>query len=119
LGLGLTLGAPFKSKVIWDPIWGKIGHKLAGWKKLYLSKGGRLMLLETMLSSLPIYFLSLFQIPFSVARRFEMLQRDFLWGGMNDEAKFQLVIGIVCQLVPSSGLGINKGLCLYKSSSFR
>ena len=40
-------------KYVWNPILEKINKKLAGWKKLYLSKGGRLTLLKSTLSSLP------------------------------------------------------------------
>ena len=61
--LGMPLGASHKSPSIWNPILEKIERKLAGWKKLYLSKGGRLTLLKSTLSSLPTYFLSLFTIP--------------------------------------------------------
>ena len=38
------------------------------------------MLLKSMLSSLPTYFLSLFIILTHVANKIEKLQRDFLWG---------------------------------------
>ncbi len=38
--LGLPLGASFKSKNIWNPIVEKMERRLAGWKRLYLSKGG-------------------------------------------------------------------------------
>ena len=61
--LGMPLGASHKSPSIWNPILEKIERKLAGWTKLYLSKGGRLTLLKSTLSSLPTYFLSLFTIP--------------------------------------------------------
>ena len=61
--LGMPLGASHNSFSIWNPILEKFERKLAGWKKLYLSKGGRLMLLKSTLSSLPTYFLSLFTIP--------------------------------------------------------
>lgn len=60
--LGMPLGVSHKSPSIWNPILEKIERKLAGWKKLYLSKGGRLTLLKSMLFSLPTYFLSLFTI---------------------------------------------------------
>ena len=46
---------------------------LAGWNKLYLSKGGRLTLVKRKLFNLPAYFLSLFPIPVSVVHRFEKL----------------------------------------------
>ena len=48
--LGMPLGAPHNSPSIWNPILEKIERKLARWKKLYLSKGGRLMLLKSTLS---------------------------------------------------------------------
>ena len=67
--LGMPLGTSFKKTSIWNPILEKMEKKLSGWKRLYLSKGGRLMLLKSTLSSLSTYFLSLFTIPKSVAAR--------------------------------------------------
>ena len=64
--LGLPLGAKFKDKTIWDPILEKMERRLAGWKCLYLSKGGRVTLIKRTLSNLPTYFLSLFPIPASM-----------------------------------------------------
>ena len=51
--LGMPLGVSHKSPTIWNPILERIERKLASWKKLYLSKGGRLMLLKSTLASLP------------------------------------------------------------------
>lgn len=42
--LGLSLGASYKAKSIRDGIVEKIERLLAGWKRLYLSKDGRLWL---------------------------------------------------------------------------
>jgi len=53
-------------------------HRLASWKRLYLSKGGRVTLIKNTLSNLPTYFLSLFFILVHEANRIENLQRDFL-----------------------------------------
>ena len=72
--LGMPLGSSYKSVDVWNPILEKIERRLAGWKKLYLSKGRRLTLLKSTLSSLPTYYLSLFTIPVSVAKRIECLQ---------------------------------------------
>ena len=71
--LGLPLGAKYKDKTIWNPILEKMERKLAGWEKLYLSKGGRVTLIKSTLSNLPTYFLSLFPIPASVANRIARL----------------------------------------------
>ena len=67
--LGLPLGAKFEDKSIWNPILEKMERKLASWKKLYLSMGGRVTLIKSTLSNLPTYFLSLFPIPASMANR--------------------------------------------------
>ena len=54
--LSLPLGAKLKDKSIWNPILEKMERKLAGWKKLYLSKGGRVTLIKSTLSNIPTYF---------------------------------------------------------------
>ena len=38
--LGLPLGAKWKDRAVWNPIIEKVEKRLAGWKRLYLSKGG-------------------------------------------------------------------------------
>ena len=67
--LGMPLETSFKTASIWNPILEKMEKKLSGWKRLYLSKGGRLTLLRSTVSSLPMYFLSLFTIPKAMAAR--------------------------------------------------
>lgn len=76
--LGLPLGASFKSVQPWDVVEERVQKRLALWKKQYLSKEGRLTLLNSTLSSLPIYFMPLFVIPRKVSLRLENIQRDFL-----------------------------------------
>ena len=49
--LGLSLGAKFKELSLWNPILEKMEWRLAGWKRLYLSKGGKGN--KSTLSSLP------------------------------------------------------------------
>ena len=71
--LGMPLGASPNSPSIWNPILEKIKRKLAEWKKLYLSKEGKLTLLKIMLSSLPTYFLLLFTISTYMTNRIEKL----------------------------------------------
>jgi len=63
--LGLPLAAQYKASNIWSSIIEKMKNRLAGWKRLYLSKGGRLMLIKSTLSNLPTYYLSLFPLPSS------------------------------------------------------
>ncbi len=55
--LDMSLGASYKALAIWTPIVEKIERRLAGWQKVYLSRGGCLTLLKSTLSSLPTYYL--------------------------------------------------------------
>jgi hypothetical protein len=85
----------------------KIKCRLASWKMIYLSKGGRITLIKRTLSNLPTNFLSLFPILAIVANCIEKLQRDFLWGGIGEEFKYHLVSwSKVCSPISKSGLGI-------------
>ena len=85
------LGAPNKHYGVWDSIEERFKRKLVVWKKHRLSKGERLVLLKSNLSNLPIYFMSLFVIPKKVRIRLEIIQKDFLWGGLGDRSKIHLV----------------------------
>ena len=56
---------------------------------VYLKKGETL--LRSTLSSLPIYYMSLFRLPRRINVRLERIQRDFLWGGRSLDKKLHLV----------------------------
>ena len=110
--LGLPLGAPHRASGVWDSIEERFRNRLSSWKRQYISKGGRLTLIRSTLSSLPIYFLSLFRIPKIVWSRLEKIQRDFLWGGGNLERKPHLVKwNTVCREKNRGGLGV-RGLSM-------
>lgn len=56
-----------------------------------LSKGGRLTLIKSTLSNLPIYFMSILTIPASITRKLEKSQYQFLWGCEKGRRKYHLV----------------------------
>ena len=82
-------------------------QRLGGWKRLYLFEGGKVTLIKSTLSSLPIYFLSILPLPRKVANHMEKIQRDFLWSGISGDLKVHLVKWAkVCQPMQIGGLGI-------------
>ncbi|KAL6348571.1 hypothetical protein AAG906_016083 [Vitis piasezkii] len=83
--LGLPLGAPNKATSVWDGVEEKVRTRLALWKRQYISKGGRITLIKSTLASMPLYQMSLFRMPKSVARRLEKLQRDFLFARAKED----------------------------------
>ena len=89
--LGLHLGGNPTRKTFWNPIVTKAAKRLEGWKCAFLSRGGHLTLIRSMLSSLPICFLSLFKMPQGITNNIEKLMRDFLWGGGDNDSSSHLV----------------------------
>lgn len=102
----LPLGDNPRLSVFWEPVVSKVAKRLDGWKK-DISKGGRLTLIQSVLASLTVYYLSLFRIPTGVAEAIEKLMRDFLWKDFNEEKATHLVAWErVCKPKKNGGLGI-------------
>lgn len=75
--------------------------------QLSFSIGGSLALIKSVLSNVPVYFMTLFKCLVSVVNRIENVQRDFLWRGGSSEKNFHLVDwASVCKPKLEGGLGI-------------
>lgn len=105
--LRLPLGAKSSSKFIWSPVIEKVEKRLASWKGWFLLKGGKLVLLKSVLSNLLTYFLLVFRVPCSIINQLERLQRNFLWGTTGSTRQIPWVWwNEVCHPVESGGLGL-------------
>lgn len=71
--LGLPLHKSKLAQKDWDFILAKFDQTLQNWKGQMLSIGGRLTLINSVLSSIPLYTLSLFQIPTSVLKKLDRI----------------------------------------------
>lgn len=79
--LGLPLHVRAIRRVDIQPLIDKMGGKLAAWKGKLLNKAGRLRLINSVLSSLPTYFLTVFRLPKWAIKKIDKLRRSFLWKG--------------------------------------
>ncbi|KAG5616309.1 hypothetical protein H5410_016133 [Solanum commersonii] len=81
--------------------------RLATWKMQYLSMGGRLTLINSVLDSIPTCCMSLFPIPSSILKKMDRLRRRFLWEGNILTHKYSLgKWQSVTQPKTQGGLGI-------------
>lgn len=78
--LGLSVGANPRLVSTWQPLIDALVRRLSSWKNRYLSLGGRLVLLNSVLTGIPIYFLSFMKMPMKVWQVVVRIQREFLWG---------------------------------------
>ncbi|GJX62302.1 hypothetical protein Tco_0295202 [Tanacetum coccineum] len=64
----------------WDDIISKVSSRLSKWKLKTLSIGGRLTLLKSVLSSIPLYHMSIYKAPLGVLNKLEVIRRNFFNG---------------------------------------
>ncbi|KAL4282897.1 hypothetical protein GQ457_16G022390 [Hibiscus cannabinus] len=113
---------------LWKPILKKFHDRLEGWKGRLLSFGGRLTLLRSVFNNLPVYFMSLIQIPAGVADSLNKIMANFLWGLDSRRAIHWVKWEHVCRPKDHGGLGIfnvllrnrsllNKRICRFGSEN--
>lgn len=73
-----------------------------------LSRGGRLQLVKSVLSSLHIYHMSCFNLPQWVLKRIDKIRREFMWGrSSGDKSSFSWINWIsVCMPTGYGGMGV-------------
>jgi hypothetical protein len=73
LYLGLPIGGDPTRLALWDPVVTRLKNRLSGWKSRFLSFGGRLVLLKSVLTSLLVYALSFYRAPSGIISSIESL----------------------------------------------
>ncbi|XP_016170077.1 uncharacterized protein LOC107612834 [Arachis ipaensis] len=109
--LGINLGANPRLVKTWKPVIDKVEEKLSLWKAKILSKAGKLVLIKSVINSLPIYYLSLYKMPVAVAKKLISLQRRFFWGKDDGRAGLALVKWELIQAPKKlGGLGVGDAM---------
>ncbi|XP_016168080.1 uncharacterized protein LOC107610554 [Arachis ipaensis] len=109
--LGVPLGANPKLVKTWKPIIDKVEEKLSLWKAKVLNKAGKLVLIKSVLNSLPVYYLSLYKMPKAVAEKLISLQRKFLWNKEDGRNGMALVRWELVQAPKKlGGLGVDDAM---------
>jgi hypothetical protein len=83
--LGLPMNTRKLNNKDWKTIEDRIEKRLSGWKGKMLSVGGRLVLINSMLSSLPMFMMSFFELPGGVLEKIDCFRSHFYW--QNDQYK--------------------------------
>ena len=105
--LVMPVGGSHKCGAFWNGVIEKVQSRLSRWKGRILSMAGRICLIRFVLSSIPLFFMSLFSLPFGVARKLIRIQRVFLWGWGADGRKIAWASwNLVCKPRELGGLGI-------------
>jgi hypothetical protein len=80
------------------------GHS---WQNRFVSLGRRVILINSVLAAIPVYYLSFMKMSVKVLRKIVSIQRNFLWGGSSNKSKIAWVKWVdVCWSKEDGGLGI-------------
>jgi hypothetical protein len=105
--LGIPMHFRKLSNIDWKVVENKIERKLSIWKGKLMSVGGRLVLLNFVLTSLVMFMLSLFEVPRGVLEKIDYFRSRFFWQGSDHKKKYRLTKWeILCQPKEIGGLGI-------------
>jgi len=105
--LGLEVGGNPRTVKFWVLVLTKLKARLNGWRGRFLSLAGRISLVKTVISSVPLYYLSIFKAPESIYKNIISIQRRFLWGWGKEKRPIQWVSWEdVCKSKEDGGLGI-------------
>ena len=105
--LGLLIGANGRSMSTWEVLVETLDRRLNMSGHKYISFGGRIVLLNSVLNSIPIFYLSFLKMPVKVWKRIVRIQREFLWGGVGGWKKISWVKwDTACQSKGKGGLGV-------------
>jgi hypothetical protein len=75
--LGIPMHYKRLSNSDWKDILDKFQKRLSSWKSKLLSVGGKLMLLNSILSSPPLFMFSFFEVPKEVLKQIKTFRSQF------------------------------------------
>nr|GEV23746.1 RNA-directed DNA polymerase, eukaryota, reverse transcriptase zinc-binding domain protein [Tanacetum cinerariifolium] len=118
--LGVKVGVPSSKSCSWDEVLNKISTRLSKWKLKTLSVGGRLTLIKSVLSSLPLYHMSFYKVPMGVLNKMESIRRRFFISADINERKLSMIgWQKVLASKKKSGLGVSSFFALNRELLFK
>jgi hypothetical protein len=92
----------------WKLVEERLQKRLSSWKGKLLSLGGRLVLINSVLTNMVLYMLSFFILPKGILHKLDYYRSRFFWQGDNEKKKYRLVKwSIVCSPKDQGGLGVH------------
>lgn len=88
--LGFNLKPSAYSINDWTWITDKFYKLISGWEYRCLSMAGRLILTQSVLTQLSVYWAQLYHLPSAILNRLNRLMACFIWGGNKEKRKFHL-----------------------------
>ncbi|KAK4386179.1 hypothetical protein Sango_2488500 [Sesamum angolense] len=102
--LGLPDGEGRSKNAIFQHLKDWVWAKLQSWECKNLSQAGKVVVLKTVVQSIPVYAMRCFQVPLSTCRKIEGIMADFLWHNNGVRRIHWLAWNKLCECFSNEGL---------------
>ncbi|KAL0463415.1 UNVERIFIED_CONTAM: hypothetical protein Slati_0229100 [Sesamum latifolium] len=106
LGLPAVVGR--SKKLVFQYVKDRAWSKLQSWRCRNLSQAGHLVLLQSVITSMPTFVMSCFLLPISLCREIEGMMADFLWHNKEHRHIHWIAWDKLCMSEEDGGLGLRK-----------
>lgn len=107
--LGVPLSTKRLSRACIRPVIEKVAAKLTPWHGKLMNKSGRLIVVKSVASAIPIYTIMANNLPAWAIEEIDSLRRNFLWVGGEQSARGKCTVAwpTVCRPTTLGGLGVS------------
>jgi ribonuclease HI len=114
--LGYVLKPGAKNSDDWCWLVAKFERKISFWCNKWLSIGGRFILVNSVLHSISVFWMSLEKLPSSILNLLRRLSFNFLWNGQKDTHRFHLCSwNNISKPIKAGGWGL-KNLAIFNTA---
>ena len=118
--LGCLLYSGKQRKSYFSAICISVASRVLSWKERLLSSGGKLVLIQSVLASMPTHLFAASNPPRGTFVMLEHIFADFLWGSSDVGPRFHWIKwSQLCKLYPESGVGVRSLQHVFDASSLK
>ncbi|WVZ75235.1 hypothetical protein U9M48_023312 [Paspalum notatum var. saurae] len=88
--LGIPMHFRKSSNKDWKAVEDRFEKRLSGWKGKLISVGGRLVLINAVISSLPMFIFYFFEVSRGVIKKIDYYRSRFYWQNNQQKKKYRL-----------------------------
>lgn len=89
--LGIEISDRKLHKKAGEKVLSKMNNRLDNWRNNLLSTGGRLILVNSCLSSLPMYTMGFYRLSEEIHNKMDSIRARFFWRGASDNFKYHMM----------------------------
>jgi len=104
--LGVPLFKGMVKSIYFSKLYDKITQRINNWKSKLLSPADKLVLINSVLSSIPLYSMACIKVPNNILSKIQKCMADFFWNNRDNKRLHRCSWKALCFPIEEGGLGI-------------